>query len=60
AVIWSAGLPNQQTGWVDTGAFLWQTPTLTAAQSGGQFWLHSLVWNGGTFEVGPSFGGVVR
>lgn len=60
ALAWSFGLPNQQTGWLGIGAYVWQTPTLGQALLGQQFWLHGLVWNGAAFEVGPSCGGVVR
>lgn len=60
AIVYSWGLPNQYTPWPGTGAYLWQTPTLTQAMFGDQFWLHALVWDGTTFQVGPTFGGLVH
>lgn len=58
AIIYSWGLPGA-TPWPDTGAFAWQTPVLTQNLFGSQFWLHALAWDGTTFLVGPTFGGLV-
>lgn len=48
-------LPN----WPAFGAMTVNVP-LPGSAFGLEFWLHPLVWDGATFQVGPTLGGVVR
>ncbi|MBX3464660.1 MAG: hypothetical protein KF830_15940 [Planctomycetes bacterium] len=60
SVVYAWGLPNGYSVFPNTGVFLWQTPVLAPSLFGEQFWLHTLAWDGATFQVGPTFGGLVR
>lgn len=60
AFAYDFGVLNGPSGWPNAGTYIWQTPNLTVAMFGMQFWLHPLVWDGMTFQVGPVAGGVVR
>jgi hypothetical protein len=46
--------------WSEYGACTWLVGQLTPAMFGGEFWLHPLVFDGTLFQVGPTFGGLVR
>lgn len=59
AIGFSYGIANNYSPWPGYGFYTWQTATLSASMSGMQFWLHPLVWDGATFQVGPTFGGIV-
>lgn len=59
AVAFSYGLINTPLPWPGSGFYTWQTGTLTASMTGMKFWLHPLVWDSATFQVGPTSGGVV-
>lgn len=59
AVIFSSGLASFALPWPGFGFYTWQTVTLPTAMYGSQFWLHSIVWDGAAFQVGPTFGGLV-
>lgn len=52
------GFANTFSPWPGQGFYTWQTGALPAAMSGVQFWLHPFVWDGATFQVGPTFGGI--
>jgi hypothetical protein len=58
ATVYGFGLTSDFSPWPGTGAYIWQTVTLPTSMIGEQFWLHSLVWDGALFQVGPTFGGV--
>lgn len=59
AFVLAAGVTNDYSGWPGNAACIWSTVTLTAPMLGRQFWLHSLLWDGALFQVGPTCGGVV-
>lgn len=58
AIGFSYGIINNFSPWPGYGFYTWQTAMLTASMSGMQFWLHPFVWDGATFQVGPTFGGI--
>jgi hypothetical protein len=60
ATIHSVGLPAPGTPWPGVGMHSWQTVPLPPTILGEQFWLHAAFWDGTTFLVGPTFGGLVR
>lgn len=60
AAIYDVGLLNGTTSWAGFGTFAWQTGSLPPTVFGLQFWLHPLVWDGATFQVGPSYGGIAH
>lgn len=57
SAIYDIGILNGASSWTGFGTYAWQTPALPPGVFGLQFWLHPLVWDGATFQVGPSFGG---
>jgi hypothetical protein len=59
AIGFSYGVANASSPWPGYGFYTWQTATLTASMRGMQFWLHPFVFDGITFQVGPTFGGLV-
>ncbi|MBL9079516.1 MAG: hypothetical protein JNL08_18580 [Planctomycetes bacterium] len=59
ATIHAWGVPSG-TLWPGTGIYVWQTVSLPPSLFGEQFWLHALFWDGATFQVGPTFGGLVH
>lgn len=58
AIVYGFGLTSGFSPWPGAGSYMWQTVTLPTSMQGVQFWLHSLVWDGATFQVGPTAGGV--
>lgn len=59
AVVFDVGFTGTSATWPGSGAFAWQTVVLQPPIFGVEFWLHPLVWDGSTFQVGPLAGGVV-
>ena len=60
ATIHSVGLPAPGSPWPGVGLYSWQTVRLPPSLLGEQFWLHAAFWDGSSFLVGPTFGGLVR
>lgn len=58
AIGFSFGLANGFSPWPGYGFATWQTATLPASMMGLPFWLHPFAWDGATFQVGPTFGGI--
>ena len=59
AVVFDVGLTGVSATWPGSGTYSWQTFPLDPSLYGRQFFLHSLLWDGATFQVGPVSGGVV-
>ncbi|MBL8751081.1 MAG: hypothetical protein JNK78_18120 [Planctomycetes bacterium] len=59
AVVFDVGFTGVSTTWPGSGTYSWQTVPLDVSLSGLQFFLHSLLWDGTTFQVGPVFGGIL-
>lgn len=59
ASVYSFGISSWGSPWPDIGGHPWQTVPLPQSLFGEQFWLHALFWDGVTFQVGPTFGGLV-
>lgn len=59
AFVFAGGTLAASLPWPGTGTYTWQVGTLPAGLVGVQFWMHTLVWDGSIFQVGPTAGGLV-
>ncbi len=54
------GLTSGFSAWPGYGTYMWLAPQLTPAMFGAEFWIHPIVFDGTLFQVGPTFGRLVR